>query len=161
MFWPRLFALLWTLKQLVLLPEYVSFQNLEKLEEYQHTVVTFQTAECFQQAADRSPKSDLSKALRFLEASSSLLHDIISNIHHHFHPDAGPNYREKIHYWRLAHRCYTYGLNYKNSRASTAAYWAETLIFGGPVLFCRGKDEQQVCVKDSNALSKALIVAPV
>jgi hypothetical protein len=98
---------------------------------------------------DSSLKSDLDRALRILEASSSLLHDIISNIYDHFHPDADAYRGEMIHYWRLVHRCYTYGANYKNHHGSTVAYWAETLIFGGPVLFQRGEDEQQVCVKDA------------
>lgn len=37
---------------------------------------------------------------------------------------------------------------------SIAAYWAETLVFGGPVLFQRGEDEQQVCIRDSKLYPK-------
>jgi hypothetical protein len=92
-------------------------------------------------------KSDLNKALRFLEASGSIFHDVISNFYHHFHPDKGIDLSTMIYFWRLVHRCYTYGANYKNRHASTAAYWAETLLFGGTVLFRRGEDERQVCIK--------------
>ena len=49
-----------------------------------------------------------------------------------------------IHYWDLVHRYYRYGANYKNRYGSTAAYEAETLIFGGPVLSRRDEDEQHV-----------------
>jgi hypothetical protein len=104
------------------------------------------TAECYQQAVDNLSGTELARALRFLEASTSLIHDMISNIHHYFHPEDGTNDGQMIHYWRLVHRCYSYGANYKNPYASTAAYWAETLIFGGPVLFRRGENEQQVCI---------------
>jgi hypothetical protein len=94
---------------------------------------------------NQSSRPDLKTAFRFLEASSSLLHDLISNTHHHFHPNQDTDLSQMFHYWTLAHRCYTCGANYKNSLASTAAYWAEALIFGGPVIFERSRDGRQVC----------------
>ena len=103
-----------------------------------------QTADCYQQAMNDPSATELARGLRFLEASSSVIHDMISNVHHHFHPDAGAYNGQMIQYWRLVHRCYRYGGHYKDRYASAAAYWAETLIFGGPVLFRRGQDEQQV-----------------
>ena len=78
--------------------------------------------------------------------SSSFLYDVFSNIHRHFHP-IDEDFKQVIHYWRLIHRSYSNSTIYKNGDNSTVAYWAETLIFGGPVLFQRGEDKEQVCIK--------------
>jgi hypothetical protein len=117
----------------------------------------FQTAEYCQQAMNDPSATELTRGLRFLEASSSLIHDMISNLHRHFHPD--DNF-PMIHRWRLVHQCYWYGANYKNREASTPEYWAETLIFGGPALFRRGQDQQQVCMNGPLRFLEALTGIP-
>lgn len=78
-----------------------------------------QTAESLQQAMDKSSKPNLSTALRFLEASSSLFHDLISNLHHEFHPvdyEDCEDWLSQTNYWGLVHLWYYSGA-YKNDDA--------------------------------------------
>lgn len=113
--------------------------------DVQSISVTAKTATRLQQTASEHSLFTLPTALRFLEASSSIFHDIISTIFNELYPDGGQiESNLRIYYWRLLHRCYTAGANCKNGVGSAAAYWAETVVFGGPVMFLRGKDGQQV-----------------
>ena len=72
---------------------------------------------------NQGPKSSLNTALRFLETSSSLFHDLISNIHSQFHPEGADRSKQGINYWGLVHHAYSNPSVYKNGRASFAAYW--------------------------------------
>ena len=71
---------------------------------------------------NQSSRHDLKTAFRFLEASSSLLHDLISNIHHHFHPNQDTDLSQMFHYWTLA-------LDAKNENGTDIYVVSEGLIF--------------------------------
>lgn len=98
--------------------------------------------------------------LRFLEIASALVHDIMSKVYVDFHnetPDEfwrgykSPYCRLNYHsyrccplYGRLYHPAYDYERGLKNSLGSVVGYWAETVIFGGPVIFTRGEAGTEV-----------------
>lgn len=90
-----------------------------------------------------SPNS-LTTARRFLEITSALVHDLASSIHHKLHPapTKSQGHREDA---RLEHSAYLFANAYKHENASVVGYWAETDIFGGPMLFAKGQDGAQVC----------------
>jgi hypothetical protein len=84
-------------------------------------------------------------ALLYLEVVSSLIHDITSILYDHLHLDrevrpTDPPTRDK----ELVHRDYSSAIGLKHNAASIAGYWAETSIFGGPIMMARGSDENEV-----------------
>jgi hypothetical protein len=90
-----------------------------------------------------SSSDSLSVAHWLLEIVSGLLHDITSNIHHRLHPaPQGPE--AFCPDSRLEHRAYLFSSAYKHDMASVAGYWAETDIFGGPMLFAKGEQSTEV-----------------
>jgi len=90
-----------------------------------------------------SSSDSLPTARWLLEIVSGLLHDITSTIHHQLHPAliALEAFCEDS---RLEHRAYLFASGYKHGMASLAGYWAETDIFGGPMLFAKGEQSTQV-----------------
>jgi hypothetical protein len=73
-----------------------------------------------------------------------MIHDISSKIHHDLYPPP-EEIDSSYPFAHLEHRSYIYNNAYKHRRASIAGYWAETYIFGGPVLFARGANGDEVC----------------
>jgi hypothetical protein len=82
-------------------------------------------------------------ARRLLEVVSCLIHDLASNIHHQIHP-ASLDFARSSEDARLEHCAYLYSTAYKHEKASIVGYWAETDIFGGPMLFAKGHDGLEV-----------------
>lgn len=97
----------------------------------------------YQETLQNPLESKSVKALRFLEVSSSIIHDIIGGYYNQVYPNNHKS-RDRVRIWRFVHTAYKFSGQFRNSYGSTTAYWAETVIFGGPVLFCRGEDEEQV-----------------
>jgi hypothetical protein len=99
-----------------------------------------------------SSSDSLPTARCLLEIVSGLLHDITSTIHHQVHPTPLV-LRKFCPDSRLEHRAYLYASGYKHSMASVAGYWAETDVFGGPILFAKGEQSTQVSQPRSLASS--------
>ena len=91
----------------------------------------------------QSSPTTYSSALRLLEITSTVIHDLASNLYQHFHPHS-EFYDTGSFFGRIGHASYIYAAAYRNSEMSVAGYWAETVIFGGPVLFARGSKEDRV-----------------
>lgn len=84
------------------------------------------------------------------------MHDIASKIHADHHaPPADLEKRKEIRVWDgslyhnpdrrhnygpLHHYAYTWDLKFKHGVSSIVGYWAESMIFGGPILFKRAPD---------------------
>jgi hypothetical protein len=106
---------------------------------------TGKTAERFQTELQKS--GGMNSALvarRALEIVSALMHDLASNIHRQIHPGGPPGSDYASEDARLEHRAYLYSSAYKHEEASIVGYWAETDIFGGPLLFAKGRDGTEV-----------------
>lgn len=73
-------------------------------------------------------------ALLFLEIISRLIHDITSNLWGHVHPHVELPKDLDATQWRLSHKTYSFADGFPHEIASITGYWAETAIFGGPVL---------------------------
>lgn len=100
------------------------------------------TAEMFQRDNEASPDS-ICTAMRLLDITSLIMHDLFSNIHNQFHP------RPRIinggdRTCRLKNLNFSFSNGYRHRTSSIAGYWAETDIFGGPVLFARGESGTEV-----------------
>lgn len=115
-------------------------------------------ADRFQKEVEREPGS-ISSILLCLEIVSSLVHDITSEVYQNRHEDPEvyekrnetPGCENPVHntrccpeYGRMHLPMYSWGDGLKNSWASIVGYWAESMIFGGPVLFARGSDGTEV-----------------
>lgn len=99
-------------------------------------------AEMFLRDNEASPDS-ICTAMRLLDITSLIMHDLFSNIHNHFHP------RPKIisggdRTCRLENLSFSFSNGYRHRTSSVAGYWAETDVFGGPVLFARGESGTEV-----------------
>lgn len=100
------------------------------------------TAEMFQRENEASPNS-ICTAMRLLDITSLIMHELFSNIHNHFHPrpriiDGGDRT------CRLKNLNFSFSNGYRHRTSSIAGYWAETEVFGGPVLFARGESGTEV-----------------
>ena len=109
----------------------------------------------------QSDSQSVASARRCLEIVSSLVHDITSDLYGKSHPPPEEFEKRNVplscdelfhsheccpEYGRLHHLDYRWYPSFKHSSSSIVGYWAETMIFGGPVLFARGPTGTEVCI---------------
>jgi hypothetical protein len=70
-----------------------------------------------------------------------IIDDLASNLYHHVHPR--PEFLSSELFTRIEHQSYVYAAGYRNEDRSIVGYWAETVIFGGPILFAKGFREMR------------------
>ncbi|KAK2752867.1 hypothetical protein FQN54_008020 [Arachnomyces sp. PD_36] len=118
--------------------------------------VDLRAAGAFQELWEKNPQS-VDAARRCLEIVSSVVHDITSKVYSDIHPHPAtfeqpnktPGCTKEVYrhtreccpeYGRLHNSRYRWYWSFKHNSSSMVGYWAETMIFGGPVLFARGRE---------------------
>jgi hypothetical protein len=98
--------------------------------------------QAYQNVPRTAPESDL----RLLEVLAVTIHNLAVSLFKECHPEGGPypDNREEDSMPDLQHPDYDNCLDYPQEAADMVGYFAETIVFGGVILFDRGESENEV-----------------